>query len=69
MAEDYFLEQCIRKPTRGKNILDLTFCNNPYLIRGYKIIINSSVSDHSTISENISQNYNVKIKHIRNKPA
>ena len=39
----------IRKPTRKSNILDLVFCNNPYLISDYKIIINSKISDHSTI--------------------
>ena len=45
----FFLKPSLRKPTRKSNILDLVFCNNPYLISDYKIIVNTKISDHSTI--------------------
>ena len=61
MAEEFFMDQYIRKPTRGKNILDLVLCNNHLLIRDYKIIMNSSISDHYTICIGLSyENENKK---------
>ena len=54
MADEFFLDQYIRKPTRGRNILDLVLCNNHYLIRDYRIIVNSSLSDHYTICINLN---------------
>ena len=40
-AKENFLEQIVDTPTRGKNILDLVFSNNPNLINFYNIIVNS----------------------------
>ena len=54
LADDFFLDQFIRKPTRGRNILDLVFCNNHFLIRDYGIIVNSALSDHYIIRIDLS---------------
>ena len=48
-AEDFFLDQLIRHPTRNNNILDLIFTNDHQLIRDYNIICNNQLSDHYII--------------------
>ena len=48
-AEDFFLEQYVKRATRNGNILDLVFTNNHELIRDYNIIINKKLSDHYII--------------------
>ena len=53
-ANEFFLEQYITKPTRNKNILDLVFTNDHFLIHNYEIIVNSILSDHFTICVNLS---------------
>ena len=53
-ANEFFLEQYIRKPTRNKNILDLVFTNDHFLIHSYQVIVNSTLSDHSTICINLA---------------
>ena len=57
-----FLEQIIDTPTRGKNILDLVFSNNPQLINFYNIIINKKLSDHNTVEANLNFSYNQENK-------
>ena len=53
-ANEFFMEQYIKKPTRNKNILDLVFTNDHFLIHNYNIIVNSSLSDHFTIIINLN---------------
>ena len=53
-AEEFFLQQYIKKPTRKQNILDLVFTNNHFLINDYHIIINSHLSDHYTVCINLN---------------
>ena len=53
-ADEFFLEQYIKKPTRKRNILDLVFTNNHFLIHNYNMIVNSKLSDHFTICINLS---------------
>ena len=53
-ADEFFMEQYIKKPTRGRNILDLVFTNDHFLIHNYNIIVNSMLSDHFTICINLS---------------
>ena len=60
-VEENFLVQQTLTPTRGKNILDLTFTNNAGLINGYKTIVNSKLSDHFT------QEFDVNLKHQEEK--
>ena len=45
-AEEFFLDQLIKTPTRNRNILDLMFSNNHQLIHDYSVICNSRLSDH-----------------------
>ena len=61
-ARENFLEQTIDTPTRGKNILDLVFTNNPQLINYYNIIVNSKLSDHNTVETNLNFSYNQENK-------
>ena len=51
---NFFMEQYIKKPTRGRNVLDLVFTNDHFLIHNYSIIVNSNLSDHNTICINLS---------------
>ena len=53
-TNEFFMEQYVRKPTRGRNVLDLVFTNDHFLIHNYSIIVNSSLSDHNTICINLS---------------
>ena len=53
-ANEFFLEQYIKKPTRGNNILDLVFTNDHLLIHSYQTIVNSRLSDHFTICLNLN---------------
>ena len=53
-ANEFFLDQYIKKPTRNKNILDLCFTNDHFLIHNYQVIVNSQLSDHFTICLNLN---------------
>ena len=53
-ANEFFLEQYIKKPTRGNNILDLVFTNDHLLIHSYQTIVNSILSDHFNICLNLN---------------
>ena len=53
-ANEFFLQQLIKKPTRNQNILDLVFTNNHLLINDYYMIVNSQLSDHYTICANLN---------------
>ena len=65
-SNEFFMEQYIKKPTRNKNILDLCFTNDQFLIHNYQVIVNSQLSDHFTICINL--NYEkVKKKEIKKK--
>ena len=44
----------IKKPTRGRNILDLVFTNDHFLIHNYNMIVNSYLSDYFTIIINLN---------------
>ena len=61
-AEENFLDQIVGTPTRGKNILDLVFTNNPQLINFYNIILNSKLSDHNTVETNLNFSSNKENK-------
>ena len=65
-SDEFFLNQYIKKPTRNRNILDLCFTNDHFLIHDYQTIINSKLSDHYTIC--IRLNYkkrSLKLKIVR----
>ena len=47
LMDDYSLEQVVQEPTRGKNILDLCFTNQPSLVN--KVNIVSGISDHDIV--------------------
>ena len=53
-SNEFFLTQYIRKPTRNRNILDLCFTNDHFLINDYQTIVNSKLSDHYTICINLN---------------
>ena len=53
-SEEFFLQQYIDKGTRRQNILDLIFSNNDQLIIKCSQITNSKLSDHNTISVDLS---------------
>ena len=53
-ADEFFMEQYIKKPTRNRNILDLVFTNDHFLIHNYNTIVNSSLSDNLTIIINLN---------------
>ena len=50
LLDEYCLSQCISKPTRGQNILDLVFTNNQQLISDIQINdVSKTISDHKII--------------------
>jgi len=49
LANDLCMEQCIKAPTRGSNILDLLLTNNDELIHSYTVT-DTALSDHKLIS-------------------
>ena len=50
LLDEYCLMQCISKPTRGQNILDLVFTNNQQLISDIQINdVSKTISDHKII--------------------
>ena len=53
-SNEFFMDQYIRKPTRNRNILDLCFTNDHFLIHNYQTIVNSKLSDHFTIRINLN---------------
>ena len=57
-----FMENIILTPTRGGNVLDLIFTNNPNLINYYSTIVNSKLSDHNTLEVNMNFTYNQEVK-------
>ncbi|XP_072028441.1 uncharacterized protein [Amphiura filiformis] len=63
IAADFGLEQMVTKPTRGKNILDLFFTNNPTLVERFSLI--PGLSDHDGIPMIIVSS---KPKVIKTKP-
>ena len=61
-AKDQFLEQFIKEPTCGKNILDLIFSNNHQILCQYKVIINHKLSDHNMIVSTLNYTLDNKYK-------
>ena len=61
-SEEFFLSQYIKKPTRNRNILDLCFTNDHFLIHDYHTIVNSKLSDHYTICINLNYEKIRKVK-------
>jgi hypothetical protein len=61
-AKENFLEQIVETSTRGNNILDLVFTNNPQLVNFYNIIVNSKLLDHNTVDTNLNFSYNQEKK-------
>ena len=47
MANDFGLDQVVREPTRGENILDLFFTSNPSLVENVRVV--PGMSDHGGI--------------------
>ena len=56
-AEENFMEQVIRSPTRGKNILDLVFTNCSDIVLGYSTIVNKKFSDHNILRVRLNYKY------------
>ena len=61
LAHRNSLSQCVKEPTRGKNILDLVFTNNPDLIKNSEVI--AGMSDHDIVITDL----NLKIQPIKKK--
>ena len=61
-TRENFMENIILTPTRGANILDLVFTNNPNLINFYTTIVNNKLSDHNTLEINMNFSYNQEVK-------
>ena len=57
-----FMENIILTLTRGANILDLFFTNNPNLINFYTTIVNNKLSDHNTLEINMNFSYSQEVK-------
>ena len=49
IAQDFALEQYVRTPTRGSNILDLLFTNSPSTISHVDVVDNLPQADHDSI--------------------
>ena len=49
IAQDLALEQCVRIPTRGSNILDLLFINSPSTVSHVDVVDNLPQTDHDLI--------------------
>ena len=49
IAQDFALEQCVRLPTRGRNILDLLLTNSPSMVSHVDVIDNLPHTDHDSI--------------------
>ena len=47
--DDFFLDQCVSTPTRGSNLLDLIFTNNPDMISSIEVIDNLPNTDYDCI--------------------
>ena len=47
IIDDYNLDQCVKEPTREKNILDLVLTTNTNMIK--KTTIESGMSDHQAV--------------------
>lgn len=47
LAGDCFLSQLVRKPTRGKYILDLVFCSDPEMVEDLEVSCPVANSDHN----------------------
>ena len=50
LTEDYQMEQLVSQPTRGKNVLDLVFSNQPFLFGNCRTTILKPQSDHKLIN-------------------
>lgn len=48
LASDFFLTQCVDKPTRRENILDLIFTNNEELVNSF-VSMKTDFSDHNIV--------------------
>ena len=57
--EELCLQNLIRSPTRGSNILDLILCNNLEMISQVKITPSVLMSDHATVEFSINHTYKV----------
>ena len=49
VAQDLALEQCVRIPTRGSNILDLLFTNSPSTVSHVDVVDNLPHTDHDLV--------------------
>ena len=61
-ADENFLENFIKTPTRGNNVLDLVFSNNHALINHHKTIVNNRLSDHNLLNLSLNFSYNQPVK-------
>ena len=48
-AHEFYMEQCVHKPTRGVNILDLFFTNNEEMLLNIEVHPPTILSDHQFI--------------------
>ena len=56
-ADNFFMQQLITAPTRGKNGLDLIFTNNPDILSNIKVeLVSRKLSDHNIITADIDSN-------------
>ena len=49
IAQDFALEQCVRLPTRGPNILDVLFTNSPSMVSHIEVLDNLPLTDHDAL--------------------
>ena len=49
IAQDFALEQCVRSPTRGSNVLDLLFTNCPSAVSHVDVVDNLPHTDHDSV--------------------
>ena len=48
IAQDFALEQCVRLPTRGPNILHLLLTNRSSMLSHVDVVDNLSLTDHDS---------------------
>ena len=61
LAHRHSLSQCVKEPTKGNNVLDLVFTNNPDLVENSEVI--AAMSDHDIVITDL----NLKIQPSKKK--
>ena len=56
--DEYYMENCCLKPTRGQNILDLVLSNNLNMVGEASVLISKSISDHNLLEIPINHSFN-----------